>query len=137
MAIDAKLFAGSAVTSGAGKRIETRLHAVLTSAARRVQPAGRMRALAPGARGETLRGVTIGAGSLAVAGRTECGLGARLESVPRAKTGAVESRKAHFVEHEPPRKRGDRDAVATRAGAFGVARRAEIARTRGADAVFT
>jgi len=96
-----------------------------------------MRALGRPAGRDVLAGVAIDARALAVARHAEARLPAGLQGMAGAKARAVQTGKPHAIEREAPRQRGyDTDAVTSRAVAFTVTRRAEIARARRPHSMF-
>ncbi len=121
VAVDTELFACTAVTTCAGKRIEPRLGAVLTAASRRGEPSGRMRALLGVIAGDAEGRVAVETRALAVAGRAESRLRLCFDGMSGAEAGAMQTCEAHIVESEAPGQcRNDADAVATRAMALAV-----------------
>jgi hypothetical protein len=131
MASDAKLLARATMTAGAGRGIDSRLQTVISAAGACRDPAGRMGAAGCRSGGDVPAFMTIDAGLLAVAGRTEPRVGARLVGMTREEPGAVEARQAGIVECETGGQRGHHaDSVAGGAGALAVAARAEVARAR-------
>ena len=130
VAADAELLARASVAARAGHGVDPRLGAMLP-----VRPAGRVRA-ARRHSGHVLAGVAIDAGALAVAGRADSGVGARLVGVASQEAGAMQPGEAHVTQGQLPRQRGHGSlAVARGALAIGVAARTEIARARGSNAV--
>jgi hypothetical protein len=135
MTLDAELLTRASVTTGARERVEPGLDAVLPAAARGRQKARRVRASKRRSGSHAGRSVAIDARAFGVARRAEPGIGTRLVGMARSETSAVKPGELYLVERKPRGKGGDRDTVARGARALAVARRAEIARARGAHAV--
>ncbi len=136
VASDAELLARAPMTAGARRGVDSRLDTVISTARARRDPPGWMGASGRRPWGDVLALVTIDAGLLTVAGRAEARIGARLVGMARDEPRAVHPRQARIVECEPCGQRGHRaDSVAGGARPLAVAARAEVARTRRADAV--
>jgi hypothetical protein len=97
MAADAELFARAAMASRARHRIDPRLNAV-RSAAPRGDPSRRMRIASAGRDARAL--MALDARALAVAARTESGLGARFVGVTRFESGAMKPGQFRIVERD-------------------------------------
>jgi hypothetical protein len=137
MTVDAELLAGAPMATRARHGVDTRLRAVLPAAGARADPAWWVRASSPRAGRHSLSDVAVDARVFSVARYAEPRIGAGFLGVPRSEPGAVQTRQANFVESKLRRKGRDRSTtMASRARAFAVAARTEIAGAGGAHAVF-
>jgi hypothetical protein len=131
MAADAQLLAGTAVATGARRRVDAGLHAVVPPSSSGRDPSLRVRAARARALSHMVVVVAALAGVLTVAGRTEARVGASLHRVPCDEACAVKAGEGDLVEHELGRQfRDGPDAVARGTRSLRVAARAEIACTR-------
>jgi len=135
VAAHAQLLARSAVTALTRHRVDASLNAVLAATTAREKPTGRMR-ISGGARAaDSPSRVAVETRALAMTRRAHAGVGTGFLRVSRAKSRSMKIRGVRVAERELPRQGGDGRAVARRAVSLTVAARAEVARTRGPNAV--
>jgi hypothetical protein len=132
---DTELLASPPVTRRARPGVDPCLHAVLSAAARRAHPTGRVRAPRRRSRCDARCAMAIAARALAMTGGAQPRRRPRLLGVARAKASEVQARESSLVQSHSPGESGNRRAMARRARPLGVTRSAEIARARRARAV--
>jgi hypothetical protein len=116
MAVDTELFACTAMTTCAGKRIKSRLSTMMTSASGRGEPSGRMRTLLRVVARDAKGIVAVETRALGMASRAEPRLRPRLDGMPRAEASAMQPRETDVVESEARRQcRNDAHPVTARA----------------------
>ena len=132
---DTELFASPPVTRGARRGVDPCLHAVLSAAARRAHPTGRVRAPRRRSRCHARCSMAIAARALAVAGGAQPRRRPRLLGVTGAKASDVQTGESSLIQSHAPRESRNGGPMARRARPLGVTGSAEITRARRARAV--